>query len=102
MAARPDSNIPVFAQYTLTASAVSLSSILGNTFPPARLVVKNADDAANKLYLGGQTVANTPAAAGIELGAGQSYMFYDQAPAKIFIVGTVNAANIAFITAEHE
>lgn len=94
-------NIPIFAQYTLTASAAALSGIIGYTQTPARLTIKNSDGAANAVFLGGATVANTPANAGIQLGPGQAWTFLDQSPARIFIVGTVNAANIAFIVAEY-
>jgi len=94
---------PAFAQYTITATATSLASsgILNNKRIPSKLTVKNADGAANACYLGPQTMSNSPTLAGIELGAGDSYTFEYQAPSEIFIVGTANAANIAFIVAEY-
>lgn len=93
---------PIFKQYTITATATALSdsTILGFRMSPKKLTVKNADGAANACYLGSSIVAATPAAAGIELGAGDSYTFENKAPSEIFIVGTANAANIAFICAE--
>jgi len=92
---------PVSVQYTLTASAAALSGILNSgPVPPKRLTVKNAEGAANNVYLGGSNVTNTPANAGVILGAGDSYTYENQGPAEVFIVGTVNAANIAFIVAE--
>jgi hypothetical protein len=99
----PAASVPVFVQYTMSATATALcsSSILNNTAIPNRITVKNASGAANAVYLGGQLVANTPANAGVELAADQAYTFTRQAPCSIYIVGTVNAANIAFITAEY-
>ena len=94
---------PQFAQYTITATATALSdsSILNSTAIPKRLTVKNADGAANACYLGTQVVSNTPTNAGVELGAGDSYTFENKAPGGIYIVGTANAANIAFVVAEY-
>lgn len=99
----PTPGIPVFVQYTLTAGAVALSdsTILNSTSIPKKLTIKNANGAANVCYLGGALVANTPTGAGIELAADQAYTFTNQMPSQIFIVGTVNAANIAFIVAEY-
>lgn len=94
---------PVFAQYAITATATALSAtaILGDAETPRKLTIKNADGAANICYLGSQAVTATPANAGVELGAGDSYTFDYQSPTEIFIIGTANAANIAFITAEY-
>jgi hypothetical protein len=100
---RETPEVPKFVQYTLTASAAALSgsTLLDDTTPPKKLTIKNANGAANAVYLGGSGVTNVPAAAGIELAANQSYTFEYKSPAHIYIVGTVNAANIAFITAEY-
>lgn len=101
----PNPGTPVFVQYTITASPVQLSAIAGGLLnqrtPPSAITVKNASGAANNCYLGPSTVANTPTNAGIELAAGQSYTFVGQELIAIYIVGTVNAVNIAFICAEY-
>ncbi len=95
--------VPLFVQYALTAGAVPLSdsTILNTTQVARKITVKNASSGANNAYVGGELVANTPAAAGIELAAGQAYTFTNLSPASIYVVGTVNAANIAFIVAEY-
>lgn len=95
---------PTGVQYTITATATALnsSSILGDArIPPARITVKNASGAANACYLGGPDVANTPANALVQLEAGAAFTFRYQHPSTIYIVGTANAANIAFIEAEY-
>lgn len=99
----PTPSVPVFKQYTITATATSLcsSGILDSSHIPNKVTIKNANGAANAAYIGGQTVANTPTGAGIELAADQAYTFTRQAPCEIYIVGTANAANIAFIVAEY-
>lgn len=101
-----------FKQYTITGTAASLTSIFDSSaemvsknlhFKSA--IIKNASGAANNLYVGGSTVTNAPANAGIELAAGQGVIIGDSAgnvvagsTDKIYLVGTANAANIAFIT----
>lgn len=94
-----------FAQYALTASAATLTSIFGlsRTFRAQQVDIKNASGAVNSVYLGGSGVTNVPANAGVELGAGQAWTgMPSQGRAlntdEIYVVGTVNAANIAFIT----
>jgi len=91
---------PIFKTYTLTAGAVALSgaTILGTTQSPRRIIVQNASGAANSLYLGGSAVSATDA--GREVVAGAEYVFENQDPQEIYIIGTVNAANIAHIIAE--
>ncbi len=94
---------PRFRQYAITAVATPLSdaAILNDSRAPRKLTVKNANGAANACYLGRQDVAATPANAGVELGAGNTYTFTDQSPAAIYIIGTAAAGNIAFIVAEY-
>lgn len=91
-------------QYTITATATALSSsgILNSRYPVKKLTVKNADGAANACYLGPATVTNAPANADVELGAGDSYTYHNVSPGEIYIVGTANAANIAFVKAEYK
>lgn len=98
--------IPVHAQYTLTASAAQLGGItwsrpIEGGFPCRKLTVKNSVDAANDVYLGGEIVANTPTNAGVQLAENQAYTWNDVAPNSLWIVGTVNAANIVFIECEY-
>lgn len=94
-----------FLQYTLTATAASLTSAFGlsRTFRAQQIDIKNSDTAVNKVFLGPSTVTNVPANAGVQLGVGQAYTFLPTQGRsvntdEVFIVGTVNAANIAFIT----
>lgn len=93
-------------QYPLTAVATRLSTIF--SLPQTEinkltvLTIKNAKDAANKMYIGGSDVTNVPANAHIELAPGEMYTFSADIgwlidPEDIYLVGTVNAANIAFI-----
>ena len=95
--------VPSHKQYTITATATQVggSSILNNPSVCRLLTVKNADGAANACYIGPSTVANTPALAGVELGAGDSITYEDVAPNELYIVGTANAANIAFFEAQY-
>ncbi len=96
------------AQYTITASAARLTTILaqtiGNVNQAKQIDIKNATGAANVLYLGPSTVTNVPANARAELAAGQSFSFntggggYHVSTDDIYLVGTANAANIAFIS----
>ena len=96
------------AQYTITATAANLTSILGLTAnQPSNsikeVVIKNATGAANALYVGPSTVANTPADARVELAANQAWSAgphdgYYLNTDMIYLVGTANAANIAFIS----
>lgn len=100
----------LFKQYSLTAGAVALndSTILGAILPVGitkvkQLVIRNATGAANLMYGGGSAVTNVPANAGFQIAAATDRDFgpldmYSIDLRDIFIVGTVNAANIAFIT----
>lgn len=90
------------AQYSLTASAASLTSILGAKYYCRQIKIRNATGAANPLYLGPSTVTNAPANAYLQITAGVTEDFSGWPTNslntdEIFIVGTVNAANIAFI-----
>lgn len=89
----------VFKKYVLTAGAVALSgaTILASTEPVRRLVIQNASGAANAFFLGGSDVATN---AGREVVAAAEFIFENQDPQDIYIIGTVNAANIAYIVAE--
>lgn len=98
--------LKIGGQYALTAVAAKLSTILslsdGESAMLKALTIKNASSAANKMYIGDSNVTNAPANAHIELAAGESYTFYSGEgwlvnPEDIYLVGTVNAANIAFI-----
>lgn len=97
-------------QYTITATATNLTTALGLTggnlpsggWSCAEITVKNADGAANKLYFGGSDVTNVPANAHGEIAAGQGYTWLPTVSSRpntdeIYLVGTANAANIAFI-----
>lgn len=95
-------------QYAVTATATSITdalSLTGNRFF-TKIVVKNAEGAANSLYLGNSNVTNVPANAHVELGQGVSFTFGGDAGQgyydtdSIYLVGTANAANIAFISLE--
>lgn len=97
-------------QYAVTATATNLTTALGLTggnLPSggshcAEITVKNAAGALNKAYLGKSTVTNVPANAHVELSADQGFTFMPTVSGRpntdeIFVVGTVNAANIVFI-----
>ena len=98
--------LKVGGQWTVAATAASVSTILGLTNETGkrlkRLTIKNAKGAANNLYIGGADVTATPTNAHIELDANQSYDFSSDDgwtidPDNIYLIGTVTAANIAFI-----
>lgn len=96
------------AQWTIAATATSIASALGLPDEPERrrfnkISIKNADGAANALYVStSSSVAATPTGADVELGAGDSYTFGGVGElvdaGKLYMIGTANAANIAFIT----
>lgn len=100
----------LFSQYTMTAGAIALSdsTILGAVLPVnitkvKHLNIRNATGAANPIYGGKSNVTNVPANAGFQIAAATDLSFgpfesYILDLREIFIVGTVNAANIAFIT----
>lgn len=98
-------------QYALTASAVNLTTALGLTkgdlpsggYHVRQIDIKNANGAANFVYVGASNVTNAPANARVELVPGQAWS--EIAPGlssfntdEIYVVGTVNAANIIFVT----
>lgn len=98
--------VSVGGQWAIQATATKLSTILGITDESQkmlkRLSIKNTKGAANFLYIGNSDLTNTPTNAHIELDANQSYDFYSGEgwlvnTDDIYLVGTVNAANIAFI-----
>lgn len=94
-------------QYAITGTATNLLVALGSPALPVtnclQIDVKNAAGAANICYLGASTVTAAPAFARVELSAGQAYTFLATERRLIdlrdvFIIGTANAANIAFIS----
>lgn len=95
----------VGGQHTISGTAVQLTTALGlkEGVWLRTLSIKNAKGALNVLYVGASNVAATPANAHIELDAGESYDFYSGVGSlvntdEVYLVGTQNAANIAFIT----
>ena len=90
-------------QYTLTATATSLTTVMGFTEKKhiTHLSVKGKTGNAAACYLGPSTVTNTPTNAGMELAAGALWQagiapLHALNSDEIFIVGT--AADVAFIT----
>lgn len=92
------------AQYTITATATNLTTILGLSagMDCRQIDIKNATLATAPLFLGKSNVTNTPANAFAQIAPGQAWS--DIAPAngklstnEVYLVGTANAANIAFI-----
>lgn len=100
---QPDAGEPGFAQYAITATAINLAnaSILGNNVVPRRLTLTYSSTGTAVMYVGGSAVAATPANAGMQLAAGARFTFENQAPSSIYVVGTENAANILYVTAEY-
>lgn len=95
------------AQYAITGTATPLTTILGITNTAGSyaryLHIKNAAGAANILYIGPSTVTAVPANAFGEISAGGLYILNASAGNGIrlddlYLIGTANAANIAFIT----
>jgi hypothetical protein len=98
------------AQFALTATATSLFTAIGGVVGDSSkryakaINVKNAAAAINICYLGPSTVTNVPANAFAEISAGTTF---NSSPSgsnthnidltQVFIVGTVGAANVAFI-----
>ena len=93
-------------QYALTATAASLTDALSLTgnLHFSKITIKNANGAANAFFHGNSDVTVTTNAHG-ELVANQGYTFggdghgYYNA-SDIFLIGTANAANIAYIQLE--
>jgi len=89
-------------QYTITATAASLTSILGERLWCRQIKLRNATGALNPLYVGPSTVTNAPANAYLQITAGVTEDFSGWPTNslntdEIFLVGTANAANIAYI-----
>jgi hypothetical protein len=85
-----------------TATTVTAALGLSAGKDVRKLTIKNAAGAANKLYLGDSDVTNVPENAHVELSADQAYEYWSSESHRVntsdvYIVGTVNAANIAFI-----
>ena len=92
------------AQYTVTATAATLTSILGLTDDRRfqQLDFFNSDDSTGAVYLGGSTVTNVPAFAYVKMPVGKGYSIGPLASGfvhsdSIYIVGT--AADILHISA---
>jgi hypothetical protein len=94
-------------QYVMTTTATSITDALSLTgnLHFARITIKNKTGAANPIYTGNSDVTNVPANAHLELDAGAAYTFGScgngyYSTDDIYLVGTVNAANIAIIQLE--
>lgn len=90
-------------QYALTASAASITTALGLSVGVyvKKLTIKNAGAAVNKVYVGDSDVT-TSTNAHIELSADQSYEYWSGESHRVntddvYVIGTVNAANILYI-----
>lgn len=89
-------------QYTVTASAASLTSILGSAKFIQQVDIKAKTGNAGVVYIGGSGVTNVPANAGAALEAGVAWSkTYTNSQTcistdDIYIVGT--ASDVAFIT----
>jgi hypothetical protein len=90
-------------QAAVTTTATNISTIL--SLDPGRdvrkLTIKNAGGAANRVYLGDSDVTTT-ANAHVELSADQGYDYWSSESHRVntndvYIIGTVNAANIVYI-----
>ena len=94
-------------QVAVAASAINITDALSLTgnLHFSKITIKNADGAANAAYSGNSDVTNVPANAHQQLSAGQSYTIGGDGRGyfssdDIYLVGTVNAANIWFIQLE--
>lgn len=94
-------------QVAVAASAVSITSALSLTgnLHFVKITVKNASAAVNPGYHGNSNVTNVPANAHGELSPDQAYTWGGDGSGyystnDIYLVGTVNAANIWFIQLE--
>ena len=91
-------------QWVVAATATSLTDALGLDvgIPITKAYITNKTGAANVLYFGGSTVTNVPAHAGGEVPAAQTKEVGEHEQHyntdQLFLVGTVNAANIALLT----
>jgi hypothetical protein len=94
-------------QIAAAATAVNITDALSLTgnLHFSKITIKNASGAANNGYVGNSNVTNVPANAHLELSAGESYTYGGDgrgyySTEDIYLVGTVNAANIWFIQLE--
>jgi hypothetical protein len=94
-------------QYLITATATNITDALSLTgnLHFAKITIKNADGAGNTLYIGNSNVTAVPANAHLELAAGKAYTFGGDglglySSSDIYLIGTADAANIAFIQLE--
>jgi hypothetical protein len=94
-------------QVAVAATAINITDALTLTgnLHFSKITIKNADGAVNTAYSGNSNVTNVPANAHQELAAGSSYTYGGDGRGffsanDIYLVGTVNAANIWFITLE--
>jgi hypothetical protein len=94
------------AQWTVAATATSLTTILGVRKQISELHVRLKDAAANPVFIGGSTVTNVPANAFAEASSGATPVEVVWRPSNgcrfdsdtVFLVGTVAAANVAHIS----
>lgn len=97
-------------QYTLTASAVNLTTALalsGGDMPSGGFHCKQIDiylddSAANPGYIGPSTVTNVPANARGKVMPGRAWSYVAPGQStintdEVYVVGTANAANIIFV-----
>ena len=99
------STLKVGGQWTVAGTATQLTTALGlkESVWLRSLSIKNAAGAANSLYVGKANVTASPANAHVELAAGESFDWFSSVgnlinTDEIYMIGTANAANIAFIT----
>jgi len=92
----------IFKTYTVTGAAVALSgsTALNTTAIPRKLSIQNASGAADAAYVGPAAVGAAGANAGRELAAGEDTDLRGQDPADVYVIGTVDAANLLYITAQ--
>lgn len=99
-------------QWTISGTAATIAAALGikagsDQLHWNKVTVKNASGGTAALYAAkNSAVAATPTSAEVELAAGQAYTWGSMSGqqevdiSKIYLVGTANAANIAFISLE--
>jgi hypothetical protein len=94
-----------YKQYTMTATAASLTTIMGVLLPDKHVMVVDVfakSTNTGHIFMGKSDVTNVPANAGVDLVAGSGYSFQPANPGhvvdtdNIYLVGT--AADIAFIS----
>lgn len=92
-------------QWPIAAAAANLTTILSlpQGIDCVQIAIRNATGAANALYVGGSDVTNAPLNAHYQVAAGTTEYLSAQGSGfllntdDIYLVGTVNAANIAFV-----